>query len=66
MRAKDVEALGEDVIVDEAGVDGTHTHHEDNIATTKEDFKDLRAVDIFLQLVLLDYHVESKQQHDGS
>ena len=40
-RAEDVDRLGEDVVVDEAGVDGEQTHHQDDVATAEEDGGDL-------------------------
>ena len=33
--AKDVEGLGEDVVVDQTSVDGEQTHQEHNVATIK-------------------------------
>ena len=53
MGAEDVEALWEDVIVDEASVDGPDAHHEDDVAPSEEDLEDLRAVNVLLQLLLL-------------
>ena len=35
-RAKDVEGFGEDVVVDEPGVDGEDSHEEDDVATSKD------------------------------
>ena len=66
MGAKDVEALGEDIVVDEPSVDGPDAHHEDDVATSKEDLEDLRAVDVLLQLLLLDDHPEGEDEHDGA
>ena len=36
MRAKDVEALGEDVIVDEASVDGEGPHQDNDVAALED------------------------------
>ena len=35
-RAEDVHRLGEDVVVEDAGMDGEGPHQEDDVATTKE------------------------------
>ena len=40
-RAKDIEGLGEDIIVDETGVGGEHTHQKNNVATSKDCSKHL-------------------------
>ena len=53
MGAEDVEGLGEDVIVDEAGVDGEASHHGDDVPTSKEDLEDLRSFSFRLQHSLL-------------
>ena len=53
MGPEDVEALREDVVVDEPGVDGSNAHHEDDVAAPEEDLEDLGAVDVLLQLLLL-------------
>ena len=53
MRAENVEGLGKDVIVDEAGVDGEASHHGDNVPTPKEDLEDLRPLSFGLQHSLL-------------
>lgn len=37
--SKDVEALGEDVVVDESGVDSADAHHEHNVASAEEDLE---------------------------
>ena len=34
--AEDVEGLGEDVVVDEPGVDGEDSHEEDDVATSED------------------------------
>ena len=39
--AKDIEGLGEDIIVDETSVDGEYTHQENNVATIKDCTKHL-------------------------
>ena len=41
-RSKDVEGLGEAVVVDEARVNGEQPHHEDDVAALKQDVPDLR------------------------
>lgn len=41
-RTKDVEGFGEDVVVDDAGVDGEQTHQQQDVSTTKENIPDLR------------------------
>lgn len=41
-RAKDVEGLGEHIVVYNASVDGEARHEQDNVATAKEDVPDLR------------------------
>ena len=40
-RAEDVDRFGEDVVVDEAGVDGEQAHQQDDVAAAKEDGGDL-------------------------
>lgn len=40
--AKDVERLGEAVIVDESGVSGEEAHHQDDVAALKECGEELR------------------------
>lgn len=37
-----VERLGEDVVVDDAGVDWEHAHEKDDVATTKEHVENLK------------------------
>ena len=49
MRSKDVERLGEDVVVDEAGVDGEERHQEDDVSAAEEDVEDLVLTGNFLQ-----------------
>lgn len=41
-RAKDVERLGEAVIVDEASVHGEYAHEQDQVAPTKKGVPDLQ------------------------
>ena len=53
MRAENIEGLGENVIVDEAGVDGEASHHGDDVTTSKEDLEDLRSLGFRLQHSLL-------------
>ena len=53
VRAENVEGLGEDVVVDEAGVDGEASHHGDDVTTSKEDLEDLRSLGFRLQHSLL-------------
>ena len=53
MGAEDVEGLGEDVIVDEASVDGEAAHHGDDVPSSKEDLEDLRPLSFRLQHSLL-------------
>ena len=66
MGAKDVKALREDVVVDESGVDGSNAHHEDDVAAAEEDLEDLGAVDVLLELLLLEDHPEGEEEHDGA
>ena len=82
VRAEDVEALREDVVVDEPGVDGAHAHHEDDVAPSEEDLEDLGTVHVLLKLLLLHKsfraevkmgqhhhlqdHPDGKEQHDGA
>ena len=40
-RAEDVDRLGEDIVVDEAGVDREQAHQQDDVATAEEDGGDL-------------------------
>ena len=40
--AKDVEGFGEDIIVDQTGVNGEQTHQENNVATFKYRSKHLK------------------------
>ena len=41
VRSEDVERLCEDVVVDEAGVDGEEGHQEDDVPAAEEDAEDL-------------------------
>lgn len=43
--AKDVERLGETVVVNQAGVDGEKAHHEDDVAPAEERGPDLGATE---------------------
>ena len=40
--AKDVDGLGEEIIVDDASVDGEQAHQEDDVATIKHSTKHLK------------------------
>ena len=40
--AKDIEGLGEDIVVDQTSVDGEQTHQENNVATIKYRSKHLK------------------------
>ena len=50
---KDVEGLGEDVIVDETGIDGEASHQEDDVASSKEYLEYLRVLHFLLKTTLL-------------
>lgn len=39
--SEDVEGLGENIVVDDASVDGEAGHEQDDVATAKEDVPDL-------------------------
>ena len=40
--AEDVEGFGEDIVVDEPGVDGEDSHEEDDVATSEDHTEHLR------------------------
>lgn len=64
--SKNVQALAEDVVVDEASVDAKKGHDSDQVPATKEVLPDL-VVDLSrFQHLLLDAHVQAEAQHDGA
>ena len=63
-RTEDVDGLGKDVVVDEAGVDGEDGHEEDQVPAAEEDLPDLGADPFFLQLLLTKDHPDGEAQHD--
>ena len=64
--SEDVDGLGEDVVVDQAGVDGEETHEEDDVPATEEDRPDLLIAPFVLQLFLLDDHPQGEESDDQS
>lgn len=63
-RAEHVNGLGEDVVVEEAGVDGEERHEQDDVAAAEEDLPDLVVLALVTQPVLGQDHEECEQQHD--
>ena len=57
MGSEYVERLGEDVVVDEASVDGETSHHEDYVATAKKYLENFRIFDFLFQDSFLVDHV---------
>ena len=62
MGAENVERLGENVIVDETGVDGEATHHGNYVTTSKKDLEDLRTLSLRLQHSLLQIRLIVKRR----
>ena len=65
-RAEDVDRLGEDIVVDEAGVDGEQAHQQDDVATAEEDGGDLIVNFLGSEWFLLPNHPGGHQGHDDA
>ena len=65
-RLKDVDRLGEDVVVDEAGVDGENRHQENQVTTTEKDLPNFRVDFLRLQLLFFQTHPDGKGQNNQS
>jgi len=56
--------LGEDVVVNDSGVDGECAHQGDEIPSAEEDLPDLAADVLGLQLTLAETHPEAESEDD--
>ena len=66
MRTKEIDRLAEDVVVDEAGVDGEEAHQRDQIPPVEEVVPNLVVRLAGNQLFLLDDAPQGKEEGDGA
>ena len=60
------DGLAEDVVVDEAGVDGEGAHHGDDVAPAEEDGADFVVLHLLLEGLLPQDHEEPEEEEDDS